>query len=57
MVVKGNQWAFRQHQQSKRCQAAQKQQAVKSRRRETYGHIRILKEFKTLNEEYNIKNY
>ena len=24
MVVKGNQWAFRQHQQSKRCQNAQK---------------------------------
>jgi hypothetical protein len=24
MVVKGNQWAFRQHQQSKRCQKAQK---------------------------------
>ena len=23
MVVKGNQWAFRQHQQSKRCQKAQ----------------------------------
>jgi hypothetical protein len=27
-VIKGNQWAFRQHQQSKRCQAAQKQQAA-----------------------------
>jgi hypothetical protein len=24
MEVKGNQWAFRQHQQSKRCQKAQK---------------------------------
>jgi hypothetical protein len=24
MVVRGNQWAFRQHQQSKRCQKAQK---------------------------------
>ena len=24
MLVKGNQWAFRQHQQSKRCQKAQK---------------------------------
>ena len=24
MVVKGNQWAFRQHQQTKRCQTAQK---------------------------------
>ena len=23
MVVRGNQWAFRQHQQSKRCQKAQ----------------------------------
>ena len=25
MVVKGNQWAFRQHQQTKRCQKAQQQ--------------------------------
>jgi len=24
MVVKGNQWAFRQHQQTKRCQKAQR---------------------------------
>jgi hypothetical protein len=24
MLVKGNQWTFRQHQQSKRCQTAQK---------------------------------
>ena len=24
MVVRGNQWAFRQHQQSKRCQKAQR---------------------------------
>jgi hypothetical protein len=28
MVVKGNQWAFRQHQQTKRCLKAQREAAL-----------------------------